>query len=80
MERGCLCFGATGGGFSVLYDEPSYQKGTIHGGKQRGVPDVSYNAAVLHGVLTYLDIPGIPRLAFISSAVPVLARHSGQPS
>lgn len=53
-------FGATGGGFSVLYDEPSYQKGTIHGGKQRGVPDVSYNAAVLHGVLTYLNIPGLP--------------------
>jgi subtilase family serine protease len=51
---------ATGGGFSVLYDEPSYQKGTIHGGKQRGVGDVSYNAAILHGVLTYLDIPGIP--------------------
>jgi subtilase family serine protease len=52
--------GATGGGFSVLYDEPSYQQGTIHGGKQRGVPDVSYSAAVLHGVLTYLDIPGLP--------------------
>jgi subtilase family serine protease len=51
---------ATGGGFSVLYNEPSYQKGTINGGKQRGEPDVSYNAAVLHGVLTYLDIPGIP--------------------
>jgi subtilase family serine protease len=51
---------ATGGGFSVLYDEPSYQQGTIHGGKQRGVPDVSYNAAVLHGVLTYLNIPGVP--------------------
>ena len=30
------------------------------GREQRGVPDVSYNAAVLHGVLTYLDIPGIP--------------------
>jgi subtilase family serine protease len=44
--------GAGGGGFSVLYDEPSYQQGTIHGGKQRGEPDVSYNAAVLHGVLT----------------------------
>jgi subtilase family serine protease len=42
---------ATGGGFSVLYDEPSYQQGTIHGGKQRGVPDVSYSAAVYHGVL-----------------------------
>ncbi len=51
---------ATGGGFSVVYDEPSYQQGTIHGGKQRGVPDVSYNAAVLHGVLTYLNIPGVP--------------------
>ena len=56
-------FGATastGGGFSVLYDEPPYQKGTIHGGKQRAVPDVAYTAAVYHGVLTYLDIPGIP--------------------
>ena len=51
---------STGGGFSVLFDEPPYQKGTIHGGKQRGVPDVAYNAAVLHGVLTYLDIPGVP--------------------
>jgi subtilase family serine protease len=51
---------ATGGGFSVLYDAPSYQKGTIHGGKQRGVPDVSYTAAILHGVLTYLNIPGLP--------------------
>ena len=52
--------GATGGGFSVLYDEPPYQEGTIHGGKHRGEPDISYNAAVLHGVLTYLDIPGLP--------------------
>ena len=51
---------ATGGGFSVLYDEPSYQQGTIHGGKQKGVPDVAYNGAILHGVLTYLNIPGIP--------------------
>ena len=51
---------STGGGFSVLYDEPSYQQGTIHGGKQRAVPDIAYNAAVLHGVLTYLNIPGIP--------------------
>ena len=47
-------FGATGGGFSVLYQEPFYQIGSIlHAGKQRGVPDVAYNAAVLHGVLTY---------------------------
>jgi subtilase family serine protease len=52
---------ATGGGFSVLFDEPPYQKGTggLHGGKQRAIPDVAYNAAILHGVLTYLDIPGV---------------------
>jgi subtilase family serine protease len=51
---------ATGGGFSLLFDEPFYQKGAIHGRtKGRGVPDVSYNGAVLHGVLTYLDIPGL---------------------
>ncbi len=24
------------------------------------MPDVAYNAAVLHGVLTYLNIPGVP--------------------
>ena len=52
--------GATGGGFSILYSEPFYQQETILGGKQRGVPDVSYSAAVLHGLLTYLNIPGIP--------------------
>ena len=50
---------ASGGGFSTIWSEPSYQQGTIHG-KQRGVPDVSYSAAVLHGALTYLNIPGIP--------------------
>lgn len=50
---------ATGGGFSVLYREPLYQILAVRGGR-RGVPDVSYSAAVDHGVLTYLDIPGIP--------------------
>jgi subtilase family serine protease len=50
-------FGATGGGFSLLYRAPFYQLGTIpFSRKGRGVPDVSYNAAVLTGVLTYLDI------------------------
>ena len=54
-------FGATGGGFSVLFPTPFYQLGSIpFNRKQRGVPDVSYNAAVLHGVLTFLDVPGIP--------------------
>jgi subtilase family serine protease len=52
---------ASGGGFSSVWREPSYQQGTIHGGKQRAVPDVSYNAAVLgSGVITYLNIPGGP--------------------
>lgn len=50
---------ATGGGFSVIFDQPSYQKGTIRASKQRAVPDVAYNAAILHGVLTYLNIPGV---------------------
>jgi subtilase family serine protease len=46
--------GATGGGFSAVFNEPFYQQGTLHGGKQRGEPDVSYNAAVYHGVLVRL--------------------------
>ena len=53
---------ATGGGFSDIFGEPPYQQGTagLHGGTQRGVPDVAYSGAILHGVLTYLDIPGVP--------------------
>jgi subtilase family serine protease len=51
---------ASGGGFSTIWSEPSYQQGTIHGGKTRAEPDVAYNGAILHGVLTYLNIPGIP--------------------
>lgn len=47
---------ASGGGYSVLYPEPSYQRSVVTG-KALGVPDVSYNAAILHGVMTYLDIP-----------------------
>jgi subtilase family serine protease len=49
---------ATGGGISVVSDEPSYQSATVPG-KLRGVADVSYNAAVFHGVLTPLIIPGV---------------------
>ena len=51
---------ATGGGFSLLYKAPFFQRLLTRGGKQRGVPDVAYSAAVNHGALTYLDIPGIP--------------------
>ena len=51
---------ASGGGYSTVFDEPPYQQGTIHGGKMRGEGDVSYNGAILHGVLTYLNMPGVP--------------------
>jgi subtilase family serine protease len=51
---------ASGGGYSTVWGEPAYQQGTIHGGTKRGVGDVAYNAAILHGVLTYLNIPGVP--------------------
>jgi len=50
---------ASGGGYSTVWKEPAYQQGTLHGGRQRAVPDVAYNGAILHGVLTYLDIPGV---------------------
>lgn len=50
---------STGGGYSVVFDQPSYQEDAVRG-RQRGVPDVAYNAAVLHGALTYLDVPGVP--------------------
>ncbi len=51
---------ASGGGYSTVWSGPAYEQGTLSGGKQRAEADVSYNAAVLHGVLTYLNIPGIP--------------------
>ena len=48
----------SGGGMSVLYKAPFFQSLVARKGKQRGVPDVAYTAAVSYGVLTYLDIPG----------------------
>jgi subtilase family serine protease len=45
---------ASGGGYSTVWSEPAYQQGTIHGGKQRAVPDVAYNGAILHGVLVMM--------------------------
>jgi len=51
---------ATGGGRSVLFSTPSFQSGisqTLLQGA-RGVPDVSWNAAVDGGVLTHLGFLG----------------------
>jgi subtilase family serine protease len=41
---------SSGGGYSVLYGKPVYQGKSVSG-KARGVPDISYSAAVYHGVL-----------------------------
>lgn len=43
-------FGASGGGYSKLYSEPSYQYGVQLTGS-RGVPDVAWNGDVYNGVL-----------------------------
>lgn len=43
-----------GGGFSTIYAKPDYQHGVVPG-KTRGVPDVTYNAAVNGGVLVNYD-------------------------
>jgi subtilase family serine protease len=50
-------FGASGGGFSVLFKRPPYQapiKGTQP--KAKGVPDVAYNAGVNGGVLAHWGV------------------------
>ncbi|MGO8758512.1 MAG: S8 family serine peptidase [Terracidiphilus sp.] len=51
--------GAGGGGYSTVWSKPLYQALSIRRGNQRGVGDVSYNASVMHGVLVYLDLPGM---------------------
>jgi subtilase family serine protease len=45
--------GASGGGYSTLVRKPEYQSRTVKG-RYRAVPDISYNAAVDGGVLTYI--------------------------
>jgi subtilase family serine protease len=51
---------ATGGGLSVLFSTPGFQSGisqSILNGA-RGLPDLSWNAAVNGGVLVYTSFPG----------------------
>lgn len=51
---------ATGGGLSALFPTPSFQSGIPSGVLQghRGLPDLSWNAAVDGGVLVYTSFPG----------------------
>jgi subtilase family serine protease len=48
---------ATGGAESLIFPVPAFQAG-VNGSSQRTVPDVSYNAAISGGVLTYLGFLG----------------------
>ncbi len=43
-------FGASGGGYSTIYQRPFYQNGFVHN-RGRGVPDVAYNGDVNGGLL-----------------------------
>jgi len=50
--------GASGGGFSVLYPQPDYQKGVSGFKAQRGVPDVAYDGDPNGGVLAVFSSSG----------------------
>ena len=52
-------FGESGGGFSTVYNRPGYQEHVSGIGSFRGVPDVSYNAGVVGGVLTHWGVGNI---------------------
>jgi subtilase family serine protease len=57
-------YGATGGGMSILVDEPLFQLGTVGSSinktlhKHRGIPDVAYNAGVVGGVVVAWGVGG----------------------
>lgn len=70
---------ATGGGRSYLFTTPTFQSGisaSILLGR-RGIPDLSWNAAVDGGVLVHVSFPGIPPGFYIvggtSAATPQIA-------
>lgn len=49
--------GASGGGFSSVYDRPNYQEGFARNA-MRGVPDIAYDASVNGGVLVVWSSSG----------------------
>src|SRR5262249_27178059 len=49
---------STGGGYSVIFDAPPYKK-SAEKTRSRGVPDVAYNAAIFHGVITVYTESGL---------------------
>jgi subtilase family serine protease len=57
---------STGGGFSVLYKRPAYQKGISQiPASQRGVPDIAFSGSINHGVLASCGVcAGVTTAAF----------------
>lgn len=71
------CCGSDGGGYSSIFAEPGYQAsaGIADPSGMRGLPDVSYNAAVVSAVLIYESFdpvagPGWSIAAGTSAATP----------
>jgi subtilase family serine protease len=76
--------GASGGGFSAIYERPGYQAPFIDGNQARGLPDVSYSASasgatmiVLHGNFraVFGTSGGVPQWAGIDALVRQMAGH-----
>jgi subtilase family serine protease len=45
---------STGGGFSTVFSQPSYQRDAVPG-RARGVPDISYSASLGHSILVIMS-------------------------
>jgi subtilase family serine protease len=74
---------AGGGGYSVLYSRPDYQRGTVSR-HSRGLPDVSYDGGINGGVLVYWEggfwifggtSSGSPQWAGVTALAGQLAHH-----
>jgi len=70
-------YGAGGGGYSVIFPEPPYQRtaGIVDATGMRGLPDVAYNAAVVSAVNIYESFdpvygPGWVPIGGTSAATP----------
>jgi len=73
---------AGGGGVSVLFDRPRYQaalpaatRQALH--MQRGIPDVSFNAGIVGGVLVYLGFLGDPQFFIMGGTSAGAAQWAG---
>jgi len=73
---------AGGGGVSAIFSRPIYQallpastRQTLH--MQRGIPDVSFNAGVVGGVLVYLGFLGQPQFFIMGGTSAGAAQWAG---